>query len=378
MVDTVKTIGSTGDYADPILWAAGQGNVNDGNRQVGEMVENITMAGLFRPNQTWVNGGLLRGDLTVTGKTGDGRSLGNTSGTRICLSPSGNMDFEDIEFIKGVNTHSIQSITGSDLTRILSPDLSITPVATYTSVFTNVVAGDFDLNTGASATAQFNNVLATKRLIIRVNETLNFKNSISLASDWLLGRGTYSESETLVNYCYILQNAPAGDFGTGSSNNTLNTDATLEMVDFAGGDFRVKSTSVLATAGDTGGLVGAFLEVSSGTSIAVPFIGTEAIVYSMDVVQPIVVVVPIVTTETTVYSPTINLAPQFIYTPLIHSETNVYEFDLALPQAITMQIVSGEVFVYEMSVTGGEVLVSIGYRGTFPSDINGVYGLYNT
>ena len=80
MADTVRTIGTGGDYADPILWAAAEGNVSDGTRAVGELISDVTMSALFRPNQSFPNGGLLRGDTTVTGKTGDGRSLGNTAG----------------------------------------------------------------------------------------------------------------------------------------------------------------------------------------------------------------------------------------------------------------------------------------------------------
>lgn len=270
MADRITTIGTGGDYADPILWAAAEGVINDGDRAVGNILNNITMSALFRPNQAFPNGGLLKGNVTVTGEAGVGIELGNTAGTRICLSPTGGLDFEDIRFIQGANTYSIQNINNNNLTRVISAGLNITfSIAPLTPVFTNSVVDNIDLNTGNSSTLTLNNCLCLQRLIIRNNETLVIKNSISLAADWLLGRGTYAGSESLVNYCYILENAPASDFGAGSSNNTLNYDATSDLVNFAGGDYRTKSSSSLATAGEGGTFVGAFLESATGLTAAI-------------------------------------------------------------------------------------------------------------
>ena len=42
---------------------------------------------------------------------------------------------------------------------------------------------------------------------------------------------------------------------------------SAELVDFAGGDYRTKATSALATLGSSGSFIGAFLEASSGISI---------------------------------------------------------------------------------------------------------------
>lgn len=268
MADTVKTIGTGGDYADPILWAAAEGNVNDGSRAVGNILNDITMSGLFRPNQSFPNGGLLKGNINVTGNSGDGVSLGNSAGTRLCLAPSDNISFEDIEFLVGSNTYIIQNSGNTTLTRCLMPDGFIYYAANKTLTLNNCLIDKID---GLVSTAQgnivFSNTTVTDRIIIRAETLLTIKNSNSLANDWLLGRGTYTNSDTLANNNYILQNAPASDFGVGSSDNTLNTDTTLEMVDFAGGDYRIKSTSTLATAGVGGTFIGAFLEVSSGVTV---------------------------------------------------------------------------------------------------------------
>jgi hypothetical protein len=275
MADTVKTIGTSGDYADPILWAAGQGAVDDGNRQVGELISGVTMSELFRPNQAFPNGGLLRGNTTVTGKTGDGRTLGNTSGTRICLSPTDGFNFQDIEFDKGTNTYIVQNIGNNTMSRCLMADGFIYYTADKTLTLNNCVIKDIDgLASATQGNVVLNNTTMTDRMIIRAETLLTVLNSNSVATDWLLGRGDYTNSETLVNYCYIKQNAPAGDFGTGSSNNTLNTDTTLEMVNFAGGDYRIKSTSTLATAGQGGTFIGAFLEAGGGGSTLTADSGT--------------------------------------------------------------------------------------------------------
>ena len=283
MADTVKTIGSTGDYADPILWAAGQGAVNDGNRQVGELISDVTMSGLFRPNQAFPNGGLLRGDTTVTGKIGDGRTLGNTAGSRLCLAPTDGFNFQDIEFDKGTNTYIIQNSGNTTLTRCLMPDGKFLYTADKTLTLNNCVIKDIDgLVSATQGNVVLNNTTMIDRMIIRAETLLTVLNSNSVAVDWLLGRGTYTNSETLVNYCYIKQNAPAGEFGTGSSDYTVNNDTTLEMVNFAGGDYRIKSTSSLATAGSGGTFIGAFLEAGgSGISVTALLNSNYMIEYNM-------------------------------------------------------------------------------------------------
>lgn len=268
MADIVKTIGSSGDYADPILWAAGEGGAYTTDRAVGELIENVSMSSLFRPNQAFAGGGLLRGDTEVTGKSGDGRSLANTAGTRICLAPNSSLDFQDIEFTKGSNTYTIQNSGNNTLTRCLMPEGFIYYTADKSLTLNNCVIAKLDgLSSATQGNLALSNTTVTDRIITRAETLLTIVNSNSIANDWLLGRGTYTNSETLVNYCYIKQNAPASDFGTGSSNNTINTDTTAEMVDYAGGDYRTKSTSTLATAGQGGTFIGAFLEASSGLTV---------------------------------------------------------------------------------------------------------------
>lgn len=277
MADTIKTIGSTGDYADPILWAAGQGGISDGNREVGELIENVTMSALFRPNQAFVDGGLLRGDTVITGEVGIGRILANTAATRFCLAPSPNIEFCDLRISDGgvTKTTTFQNINGNTFTRIISMDSvtggTINPLLDSSGTTANNCALYMVTYNGSTTAGDLtlNNCYVQERILCRNNNLLTIKNSISQAADWYLGRPGDSGAESLVNYCKIFQNAPADEFGPGSSNYTVNVDSTAEFVNLAGGDYRIKSTSSYATAGDTGGLLGPFLEVSSGTTATI-------------------------------------------------------------------------------------------------------------
>lgn len=289
MADTVKTIGTAADYADPILWAAGQGGVNDGNRQVGEMINDISINALFRPNQTFVNGGLLRGNVTLTGEVGVGITFTNSAASRFCLSPNPVVEFQDFWCSNGGTSHSstFQNISGNDFLRVISTDVAtggtITAVADTTTttatncVLYNVVQG----NSAVSGSVTVNNCVVLERMVVRANNLLTFFNSISLANDWYLGRPTDSGAESLVNYCYIKENANANEFGPGSSNNTINTDSTSDLVNVGAGDYRTGSAAPQATGNGSGGLIGAFLEVSSGNTLtadsgAYLYTGTDA------------------------------------------------------------------------------------------------------
>ena len=289
MADTVKTIGSGGDYADPILWSAAEGNVNDGNRAVGELISDVTINALFRPNQTFPNGGLLRGDTALTGEVGIGRTLTNTAGSRVCLSPNPILEFQDLWISDGgvAKSSTFQNMSGNDFTRVISYDAvtggTISVIADTTSttldncVFYSIVQG----NSSVAGSVTVNNSVIIERMVVRVNNLLTFLNSISLATDWYLGRPTDSGAESLVNYCYIKENANANEFGSGSSNNTLNTDSTSDLVNVALKDYRTGSASPQATGNGSGGLIGAFLEVSGGVTVTALLNSNYMVEYSM-------------------------------------------------------------------------------------------------
>ena len=124
-------------------------------------------------------------------------------------------------------------------------------------------------NSTTSGDLTLNNCYVQERIVCRANNTLTILNSISQAADWYLGQPADSGAVSLVNFCRILENANANEFGAGSSDNIVNIDSSAEFVNLAGGDYRIKSTSTYATDGQAGGLIGPFLEASSGISLTV-------------------------------------------------------------------------------------------------------------
>ena len=243
------------------------------------MISDVTINALFRPNQTFPNGGLLRGDTALTGEVGIGRTLTNTASSRVCLSPNPVLEFQDLWISDGgvVKSSTFQNMAGNDFTRVISYDavnsgtISIITDTTSTTlnncVFHSIVMG----NSAVAGSVTVNNSVIIDRMLVRANNLLTFLNSISLATDWYLGRPTDSGAESLVNYCYIKENANANEFGSGSSNNTLNTDSTSDLVNVALKDYRTGSASPQATGNGSGGLIGAFLEVSGGTNVSSAF-----------------------------------------------------------------------------------------------------------
>jgi len=345
----VKTIGSTGDYADVVLWAAGEGNVNDGTLAEGVMLESIQNTGLCRPNQTFPNGGLLRGDITLTGEPNVGRELSSTDGTRIVLSPSDNLDFEDIIFRDDLSTSAVQSINSNTFTRCIMADSLCGIIPDKQAVFNQVVYKGCDVGTGTTGSITTNQCLTTARNIIRAGNFITFKNSISITTDWLLGRGVYAGSDSLVNYSVILENAPASDFGTGSSNNTLNTDATSEIKDLAGRDYRTKSTSPYATAGEGGTFIGAFLETGSGDTLNLPYIQNESVVHTPNIIETTVVTIPTITSTTSIHEPTL-IQDQSLNLAHVQSISAVFTPSISSGLTISLAKVTSNTQVYSVGL----------------------------
>lgn len=258
MVDTVKTIGIGGDFADPILWAAAVGSLNDGNRQVGVLLHDIALTSLFRPNQAFPNGGLLKGNIKLTGEPNQGVRLSNIGdSSRVILSPSGNLDFEDFH-IDRTSGYNIQGIKSSTFTRVIAATGSSVISANSAPKFLNSILYSYNYSQSSSDfndVCVMSNCILIERLVVRSYDSVLFDKCVSLASDWLLGSGTYSNSLAIVKNSYIKENAPINNFSIDSVNNTYPYDATNDFIDFVGGDYRIKASSPLHALG-----VGAFFE----------------------------------------------------------------------------------------------------------------------
>lgn len=268
----IFTIGSGGDYATLDAWAVATGSIDYGELNEAVLIEDYFQVGLFREGAaTFPNGGRIRGDITVTGEPGVGRTISGGDGERIIINDSENLTFSDLIVDTTVSSRFIDAFRTA-MERVI-PAVGITAV-TFRSIATNVtlrncVVAGID---HTSAVITLENCVVASRSIIRADATLVFKNSLtSHTGDWLLGRGTYPNSETLVNYARIGQNAGAGDFGPGSSDYVVNYNSTSDMVDPANQDYRTKATSPLATAGEAGTFIGAFLEAGGSPILTAPF-----------------------------------------------------------------------------------------------------------
>ena len=268
---TITTYGVGGDYADPILAASAVGSVDDGKIQVLVEISDVTMNGLFRPNQTWPNLGVFIGDTKITGESLVGRTLSNLASSRFCLAPSPNVSFQDLYISNGgvSKDRAFQNVNGNAFTRIISTDEtsggSINPTTNSTGTTLNncVVHNVVQDGSSVEGAVTINNTLVIDRIIARANNLLTFANSISLASDWYLGRPNDSGAESLVTNSRILQNAPADEFGPGSTGNVVNYDATSDFVNLLIGDYRISTESPLHALN-----IGPFFEESGGGGVS--------------------------------------------------------------------------------------------------------------
>ena len=263
---TITTYGTGGDYADQILASAAVGNVNDGNIQILVQTSNTNPIGLFRPNQSWPNGAVFMGDIPITGVTGVWRVMGSTSTARICLAPSPNVNFQDL-FIDASNaTYGFQNHGGNTFTRVIMPEGDSLPLSNTSTTYDFSILNTLTLSASSVAgSITTNNCTVIGRMIVRGNNLWKALNCNSIATNWYLGQPIDAGAVSEINFCYIRENAPANEFGPNSSDNTIGVDTTADMVDFANNDFRILSTSPLATAGENGTFVGAFLQASAPT-----------------------------------------------------------------------------------------------------------------
>tara|TARA_R110002020_G_scaffold46027_5_gene131280 strand:+ start:18982 stop:20997 length:2016 start_codon:yes stop_codon:yes gene_type:complete len=256
---TTYTIGSgpNDDFADAVLWSAAVGNINDGTPQIGILQEDI-LQGFLRPNQSFPNGGILKGKDRVTGEAGVGQTLSSTDSNRVILGVS-NIDFADLRIGNGTSSRAFQSISsGVKLTRCIFDGGITVGTSQQDIVFKNCVLEGIDIN--QSSLLDFDKCLFLGRVISRNDTLITINDCASTASDWILGPGTYSGSTAIVRNSYITQNASPSDFSAGSSNNTVGYSVIGDLVSFATGDYRTQDLTTMSTGGIAGDYVGAYPE----------------------------------------------------------------------------------------------------------------------
>lgn len=150
-------------------------------------------------------------------------------------------------------------------------------------VFHNRTPGNRAISSGAHPNAQIKNFVAIGGLDVVL---CGFDGGIKLTNGLILGGADKgieaSTTPNLISKNNFAFNNAGDDYDSASTITIISSaseDATgtagltgytsAELVDFAGGDYRTKATSALATAGTDTPYVGAFLEASSGITLAV-------------------------------------------------------------------------------------------------------------
>ncbi len=147
-------------------------------------------------------------------------------------------------------------------------------------VFNNRTAGNRAIFTGNNPTSTINNFVTMGGID---TVATGFSGALTLNKGLIFGatdKGVEAASSPNFIFTDVFSfNNVNDDFDSAqiTTNTCASEDLTgditgftsAELVNFAGNDYRTKSTSTLATAGGGGSFIGAFLEASSGISIAV-------------------------------------------------------------------------------------------------------------
>jgi hypothetical protein len=117
---------------------------------------------------------------------------------------------------------------------------------------------------------------------------------------------------------------------------------TADLVDYAGGDYRTKLSSSLATAGSGGTFIGAFLEESGGgTTVEIPTLDNAATTYAptISVTNHQTVEIPTSTHAITTYAPTITIGNNIdIEIPTLDNSATTYAPVITVSDHQTVEI----------------------------------------
>lgn len=260
--------GGSEDYATIALWWAAESGLDYGSQIeaqcLGSCGDNYAITGAS------VNGAVAYTlGVTYLGEPSVRATLATT--TRIMLN--GGLSLRDIH-IAGSNSFAPALSIGagwdsSTLDRVFLEHGS-SPGNVDCVVTTGATPNSHIRNVEVDATGCVNAFDMGFNLALMLENITEF----GATGDGLEGSGTGQVA--IDSFCF---NNGANDYAGGalSKTNCASEDTTgnltgytsAELVDFAGGDYRTKATSFLATAGTGGSFVGAFLEVSSGVTVTV-------------------------------------------------------------------------------------------------------------
>ncbi len=262
MADIISTVGNghaNPDYATLALWNAGEGGVdpNAGSTSIAECSGYLGVA--TNINGTFVRGAIIRGDVTFDGT--NALSLANTE--RLTISAGSGINVEDLriftnnQFISALN-YNADSIVMDRV--VFDNNTSGLNAIDINGTFTNGHIRNFVARGGADAVmAGFNQgTNLTNGLVYgAVDKGVEGSSSAPMVLTDIFAFNNGGQDVDSVGG-FTLVNVATED-GTGT--HTGYTSA--ELVDFASGDLRTRSTSDLATLGTP--FIGAFLEALAPT-----------------------------------------------------------------------------------------------------------------
>ena len=312
--------GGSEDYSTLSLWAAAEFGVDYGSQIeascLGDCGTGATLSG------TTVNGALIY----TQGIQGDGTNSALLAEiARLTLSNTSPITINDMSITTNnqfVSALTLQSNFVTSNRCVISNTSGAGNTFNISGLFPNSNFNNFIVIGGLNAVRTgFNQGTNLTKGVVFGAANDGVEGSTSLG---LVVTDVFSFNNVLEDYesaaSFTLVNCASED-STGTSGLTGYT--STELVDFAGGDYRTKATSFLATAGTGGTFIGAFLEASSGLTVTAESQGYDVNFYdgAVGLTGEIVVISDSQAHNVTFYDATIDLTGEV----LVNAGTQNYQ-----------------------------------------------------
>lgn len=373
----VSTLGPSGcDYTSVAAWYAAEGATDYGGPLVGvitgacvgDSVTQVTLGGspphdvIVRPpsGQEWDGIDLAPADRLLMGRYYTSASSGKQiilQDLLVELDVAGSV-WGSLIYGYWPNHHPIYNRSGFRYINAASTYYGPGAHADCSPVFNNCVFIDWPRDVITSNTIDLNNCTlvnccATSGGIVTSGKAPTLDNTLSINC------GTVTSSAT-GDY-----NASDSDPTNVPGGNSVSA-TTADLVDYAGGDYRTKASSSLATAGSAGTFIGAFLEESGGgTTVEIPTLNNSATTYApiISVTDHQTIEIPVSLHSITTYAPTITIGSNIdIEIPTLDNSAATYAPVIAVSDHQTVEIptLDNSATTYAPTITtGNNVTVTI-------------------
>ena len=297
MPDIISTVGIGKDYATLTLWNAGDGGLDPGVGFTAIAECSGYLGAAANINGTFIRGATIRGDVVFDG-TNDSL-LSNAE--RLTISSGSGINVEDLRIF--TNNQFVSALN-------YNADFIVMDRVVIDNTTTGVNA--LDIN-GTFINGHIRNFVArggSDAVMAGYNQGANLTNGLIYGAADKGVEGGGSAPMVLTNI-FAFNNGGQDvdsvggftlvDVATEDSTGTYTGYTNAELVDFAGGDLRTKSTSDLATLGTP--FIGAFLESGGGSGVSLTVTETKSSSLNNSSIE-ILANLSIIVTETK--SPSIN------------------------------------------------------------------------